>query len=139
MNKAVFLAALLCGAAGCASAREGIGDNLSVEKFMRLVPGRTTRSEVLAMFGRPDVIRRAGEGKEEYTYLQGRSAFGSWYIIPGYLVYNPNAGTAAGGILVIQFDEGVVSRITGSDGRFPFEADVHEGRAGAHRGEENGR
>ena len=104
-------------AAGCATAREGIGDNVTAAKIVNLVPGKTTRAQVRLIFGQPDIVKQLGGGAEEYTYLQSKDEAVSWLILSGYLIYHPTTGFSGNRILVIQFEGDTVARFIASDGR----------------------
>ena len=103
--------------AGCASARRGIGDNVTVPKIAEIIPGKTTRAEVRTTFGKPDLVKDIGEGVEEYTYIQGKNDAVSWLVLSGYLVYNPMNAFSGNRILIVRFDGETVSRFVASDGK----------------------
>jgi outer membrane protein assembly factor BamE (lipoprotein component of BamABCDE complex) len=101
---------------GCASARRGIGDNLTMPKIIEIVPGETTRAQVRTIFGKPDIVKELGEGKVEYTYLQGRSDGVSWLILSGYLIYHQTTAFSANRILIVRFEGEKVARYIATDG-----------------------
>lgn len=111
----LLVAALL--AAGCASARRGIGDNVTIPKIIDIIPGKTTRVEVGRMFGKPDLVKDLGRGKTEYTYLQGKSDSVSWLILSGYLLYHPTTAFSGDRILIVRFEDDKVERFVASDGK----------------------
>jgi outer membrane protein assembly factor BamE (lipoprotein component of BamABCDE complex) len=112
----VFLALLTLFLAGCASARRGIGDNLTVPKIIEIVPGETTRAQVRTIFGKPDVVKELSDGSLEYAYIQGRNDSVSWLILSGYLVYHPTTAFSGSRILVVCFEGEKVSRYVATDG-----------------------
>jgi len=103
--------------AGCASARQGIGDNLTVEKIDTLRIGKTNSTQVKALFGKPDITNNLKSGEVEYTYLQGRSDSTSWQIVPGYRIYGTAEGLAGSVILLMRFKEGVLDFFMATDGK----------------------
>ncbi len=103
--------------AGCASARQGIGDNLTLEKIDRLVVGRTTVSETTVLFGRPDIVKNLESGEVEYTYLQGRSDSTGWQIVPGYRIYGTAEGLAGSVIILMRFRENILDFFIATDSR----------------------
>lgn len=113
----VIFITIILAAGGCASARAGIGDNLTLEKINTLTIGRTTSSAVRALFGRPDIVKKLDSGELEYTYLQGRSDSAVWQIVPGYRIYGTVEGLAGNVILLLRFKEDTLDFFIASDGR----------------------
>ncbi len=120
----ILLPALLCG--GCASARRGIGDNVTVPKIIEIIPGETTRSQIRTIFGKPDFENDLGEGKVEYTYLQGKNNGVSWLILSGYLVYHETTAFSGNTILIVRFDGETLQRFLASDGKLTIKKGYEE-------------
>ena len=102
---------------GCASARRGIGDNLTVEKIDTLRIGKTTDSRVKALFGSPDLVKNIESGEVEYTYLQGKSGSVGWQVFPGYRLYGSADALSGSVILLLRFREKVLDFFIATDGR----------------------
>lgn len=67
-------AAMLCGCAG------KYGSVLEPEQVATVVRGKTTKAQVLAMFGDPDKAEDLGGGREEIFYIrEDVSAHGTWF------------------------------------------------------------
>lgn len=78
------LAALALAAAGCAS----VGRPFPVDRVRDIAPGKTTREQIQAEYGRP---YRTGleDGDETWTYLDYRlSAFGAQRVRDLYVRFN---------------------------------------------------
>lgn len=114
---ATLLALVAVVTSGCASARKGIGDNVTTGKMIHLVPGKTSRQEVLAIFGRPDLVKKMNDSQEEFTYLQGKNESVSWMILSGYLLYQPVSGFSGTRILIVRFKDGILDRFIATDGK----------------------
>lgn len=108
-------------AAGCASARRGIGDNLTVEKMDTLAVGKTTASRVKALFGRPDLVKNLKSGEVEYTYLQGKSGSVGWQVFPGYRIYGSADALSGSVILLLRFRDGVLVSFIATNGRLTIQ------------------
>ena len=102
--------------AGCASAREGIGDALTLDKILQIKPGETSRAEVRKLFGMPDIVKSLDRGEEDYTYIQGRNDSQSWFLLSGYLLYGSNVGFSGNRILLLRFKGETLVRYIASDG-----------------------
>ena len=119
MNKIRFiLPIILLLVMGCASAREGIGNNVTVPKIIDIIPGETTESDIRMIFGKPDIAMDKEEGEVEYTYIQGRNDSVSWLVLSGYLLYHPTDAFRGDRILIVRFKDGRVDRFLASDGKF---------------------
>jgi hypothetical protein len=128
---------IVLAAGGCASARQGIGDKLTLDKINRLTIGRTTVSEVRTMFGRPDFVKNLESGEVEYTYLQGRSDSSVWQILPIYRVYGSVEGLAGSVILLLRFRENALDFFIATDGRLTIKRESeHNSKTGTEKKEE---
>ncbi len=127
MIKRLFLIVIAAAiATGCASARKGIGDNVTVSKVVSIIPGKTTRAEVQTVFGKPDIVKEVGKGAVEYTYVQGKNDSVSWLVLSGYLVYHPTRAFSGSRLLVIRFEGETVARFVASDGKLTLKEGFEE-------------
>ena len=135
-SKAWFAIALLLAVCGCASARKGIGDNVTAEKIVEIVPGETTESQVRMIFGKPDIANDLGDGELEYTYIQGKNENVSWLLLSGYLLYNPNEAFVGNRILIVRFRDGLVRRYLASNGKLTLKKGYEKAEEGDSTKEE---
>ena len=88
---------------GCALGRGGLGDNVTPEKILEIRIGETTRTEVKALFGEPDLVSNVNDDEDEYTYLQGRSRTVSWKIPPLVTLYGSKTTSSRSHIVLVRF------------------------------------
>ena len=109
----LLLAALLALSTGCQLGREYVGSELRLEALDRLLNGRSTKGEVLQLFGPPDRILRQYDGDVFiYRYVRRNTASFSIEepVITNFQIFSWSKEQEKADRLVVLFDrQGIVS------------------------------
>lgn len=116
--KNLFLATIVAASliiVGCATSSYSVGKNFASENVSKIVKGKTTKVELISLFGQPfskSVISSSGE-KWVYTYSAGTASAQS------YLVTTKVETTGTQRILDILIENGIVTNYTYTEGPMP--------------------
>jgi len=100
---------------GCATSSYTYGNNFASENVSKIVKGKTTKQEIVTMFGQPflkSVISKTGE-KWVYSYSSGTASAQS------YLVTTTVETTGTQKMLDILIENGIVENYTFTEGPMP--------------------
>jgi outer membrane protein assembly factor BamE (lipoprotein component of BamABCDE complex) len=102
-----FLAAVAL-LAGCSTTDMRVGRVIKAEDVNKIAPGKTTRVEILNMFGPPAAATITSEKVLSYVFVEARAENHTWIIPPLLVIYIDAVAANAVRSLVINFKNDLV-------------------------------